>query len=148
MDSAMLRMVRMNEQLADAADRAMATWIGLQPGEWVQMECGAWLQKDRSANKEGVASRIADGTRVELRMKVYTLDGRMIEDVERTVVKGREEGVPQAVVEALEEGLPKARIACPWYCGFGARGDERVGEYENVQIEFWKQEQGIISYEE
>lgn len=134
-DSTLLQMITMNERMADEADHRIVQWVKEQSSEWTQLECGAWQEKSSSKGGLWNGNAPEQGAHIRVRMIVRTLDGRMIEDIERTVTIGREEGIPEAVLETLTEGFREARLVCPWYSGFGAQGDKRVNGYENVVIE-------------
>lgn len=72
-------------------------------------------------------------------MQVSDLREHLICDIERTVITGKEEGIPTAVADALQEGLIRDSIvlACPWYVGFGPHGNEFVEAYENIIIKVY-----------
>lgn len=134
-DSTLLKMVALNERLANEADRVIIQWVKEQESEWAQLECGAWREKYRAEDvlwKEGTPTK---GEKIRVTMIVRTLDGRMIENMEQTVTIGREENIPEAVLEILTEGFRQARLVCPWYSGLGAQGDKHVNGYENIVIE-------------
>lgn len=130
-DTTLLRMMAMNEHMSEQADRAVLQWVREQPDLWSQLECGAWYRKS------SVVQRIiSEGQTIRLGMQVYDLRGRLICDSERTVIAGKEEGIPTAVAEALKEGLigDHLTLACPWYVGFGPHGNDLVKAYENIII--------------
>lgn len=134
-DSTLLKMVAMNERLANEADRVIIQWVKEQESEWAQLECGAWREKNRAEDALWKEGKPTEGEKIRIQMIIRTLDGRMIEDIKQTITIGREEGIPEAVLEILTEGYRQARLACPWYSGFGAQGDKRVNGYENIVID-------------
>lgn len=130
-DSTVIRLIALNEQLSEQADRAILAWINQQDQEWTQLECGAWIRKPIDSTlppKEGEERTI--------HLQISSLDGELIYDCQRTVLIGREEGIPSAVAEALQEGLirQQGQMVCPWYVGYGPHGNGQVNPYENILI--------------
>ena len=69
-------------------------------------------------------------------LKVFALDGRMLEDSEGTYCIGKME-LPAAVDTNIREWHHGCRVKmyAPWYSAYGIRGTRNIPPYENVLIE-------------
>lgn len=130
-DSTVIRLIALNEQLSEQADRAILDWINRQQQEWTQLDCGAWIRKPINSTQPP-----QEGQEQTIHLQVYSMSGALIYDCQRTVLVGREEGIPTAVSEVLREGLigQEAQLVCPWYAGYGPHGNDQISPYENILI--------------
>lgn len=137
-DTTLLTLMQMNRRMADEADRQLVEWVKTQDGNWGQILTGAWVKKLSPTEwydpNNDETPHINEKWRVG--MKIYHLDGKLIEDIERTVNIARSE-LPTAVEETLNEMHAGERrlLACPWYSAYGPHGKGLVGAYENIIIE-------------
>lgn len=131
-DSALIALMDINRQFADAADNEIARWVKQQPAQFVLIEDGVWLQKPLPT-QGGVTPQQDEHWNVH--MQVRKLNGTLLADRQLNCPIGRK-ALPDAVetVVALMHDGDTARVAAPWYTAFGIHGDDAVPPYENVLI--------------
>ena len=137
-DSTQLAIMEMNLQLAKAADRAVLEAAQAQEESYALYEGSAWMH---IYSKGDETQRLAHkGTVCTLYMRIYTLDGRQLEDSEGTYTIGKYE-LPTCIEQNIRELRPGAhvRLFAPFYTAFGAQGTAHIPPYENVMIDMeWK----------
>ena len=137
-DSAQLALLEFNMQLAQTADRAVLEKAQAQDESYALYDGSAWLHIYSIGNEGQDAPR--QGTACTLHMKIFSLDGKLLEDSEGTYIVGKGE-LPNCIEMNIHELHPGARVRifAPWYTAFGAQGTAHVPPYENVMIDLeWK----------
>lgn len=136
-DSAQLALLELNQQLAIAADQQLAQWAQEQDRPYALYESNVWMTILLRGDEETPAT---DKARL-IAMRIYNMNGQLLEDVEGSYRIGRRE-LPQGVeanIGELHRG-GKARMAVPWYAAFGITGTDNIPPYENVIIDVeWKE---------
>ena len=137
-DSTQLAIMEMNLQLAKAADRAVLETAQAQADSYALYEGSAWMHIYDKGDETQLVGHY--NSVCNLHMRVYTLDGRPLEDIEGTYTVGKYE-LPNCIEQNLRELHPGARVRmyAPFYTAFGAQGTAHVPPYENVMIDLeWK----------
>lgn len=137
-DSTRLAIMEMNLQLAKAADRAVLGASQAQDEQYALYDGSAWMHIYSKGDETQQAAH--NGSLCTLHMRIYTLDGRLLEDSEGTYTVGKYE-LPNCIEQNLHELRPGAhvRIYAPFYTAFGAQGTAHIPPYENVMIDLdWK----------
>lgn len=130
-DTEMLALMDLNEQMASAGDREVVEWVKARPEQWTKLDGGAWYL--RQSRQTSVSRQ--EGDKITVWMQVRTLDGQLICDVHSDYLLGKCE-LPPAVDEAIQEtGWSRLQMVCPWYTAFGPHGNDQVDGYENVCID-------------
>ena len=129
-DSAQLVLMELNRQLADAADRQLVELVQTQPETYALLEHNTWVHVFDQGD------RIPTGDERTIRMRIYTLDGRLLLDSEGSYRLGKYE-LPQGIEANIGELLhgAKARMFIPWYAAYGVSGTEDIPPYENIRID-------------
>jgi len=133
-DSAQLALLQLNQQLAESADEAVWQAVQAQPESYALYEGNVWACILDAGDTDSPAPR--EGEEQVVRMRVSTLDGRLLEDSEGTYRIGKQE-LPKAIDANISEWHHGARVKiyAPWYAAFGITGTHAVPPYENVIIE-------------
>ena len=133
-DSATLALMEFNSQLAKAADKTVMDAVQAQEEPFALYEGQTWMHIVETGDTDG--GLLIPGQAYSIHMRVYTLDGRMLEDTEGTYLLGKAE-LPAGIdwnIRELHHGA-KARLFIPWYMAFGPKGNEHIPPYENVRID-------------
>ena len=137
-DSTQLAVMEMNLQLAQAADRAVLEIAQAQEEPYALYEGSAWMHIYSKGDETQPMPH--NGSVCDLHMRIYTLDGRQLEDSEGTYTVGKYE-LPTCIEQNIHELRPGAqvRVFAPFYTAFGAQGTAHIPPYENVRIDLeWK----------
>ena len=133
-DSAMLAMVEMNQQLAEAADRELLSYMRNHPGRWFEQEDGSWCEPDT------IPLNYAYSPTRPIRLHLITrdLNGNLLSDVQGEYQLGKCQ-LPQAVENYITIHYPQStihfKVLAPYYVAYGSRGMETIPPYTNVMIE-------------
>lgn len=133
-DSSALALLALNQKMAQAADEQLAGLVKAQEESYALYEGNAWMHIISFGDKQTETPKADEEW--SIRMKVYALDGQLLEDTDRTFRIMRHE-LPYAVdrnIDILHHGA-RAKIYAPWYSAFGMQGTAHVEPYENVIIE-------------
>lgn len=127
-DSALLTMLRVNEQMSAEADRQVLNYAN----GYSQWENGMWTRGYSNGKP-----MLREDESVMLGLRIFDLrDSTLLEDIRETVQVGKYERM-----EALATLLPELHrgdslsLLVPWYLAYGATGNEHVAPYSNVRIE-------------
>lgn len=133
-DSTQLAVMELNMQLAQAADEQLAALVQKQEESYALYNGGAWATIIDRGDIDRPMPRMGEECAVHL--KVFALDGRMLEDSEGTYCIGKME-LPAAVDTNIREWHHGCRVKmyAPWYSAYGIRGTRNIPPYENVLIE-------------
>lgn len=133
-DSTQLAMMEMTFRLAEAADEEILRAVRAQEESYALYESHAWIHIEDPG--ETSQPPLQPGKPYSLRMRVYTLEGKLLVDEEGTYTLGKNE-LPHAADRNLSEMYPgaKIRMYVPWYTAYGQSGTEQVPPYENVIID-------------
>lgn len=133
-DSTQLALMEMNMQLAQAADHAVQEAAQAQEEAYALYDGPAWVHIDARGDETRPA--LLPFRSCTAHMRVYALNGNLLEDTEGTYTIGRHE-LPQGVEPCVRELHPgaKARLFVPWYAAFGMKGTAHIPPYENVIID-------------
>lgn len=132
-DSATLALMEMNAQLAIAADKAVMDAVQTQEETYALYDGQTWMHVLEKGDTDEI---LMPGQEYSMHMRIYTLDGRMLEDTDGTYRLAKAE-LPAGIdgtIRELHRGA-KARLFVPWYMAFGPKGNEHVPPYENVRID-------------
>jgi len=133
-DSALLAMMEVNQRLAEEADREILQQVQADTlHRYAQCEQGAWVARVTQLPE---SEQPKMGEPVAVSMRIRTLDGELLQDIEGEYVLGRGEmplGIEYAIRELRrgEEGI----ILAPWHAAFGVDGTDNIVPYSNVRIE-------------
>ena len=133
-DTSALALLALNQKMAEAADDELMQIVKAQEEHYALYEGNAWIHIISFGDKETESPKANEEW--SMRMRVYDLNGRLLEDADRTFRIMRHE-LPYAVdlnIDILHHGA-KAKMYAPWYSAFGVQGTEHVAPYENVIIE-------------
>ena len=138
-DSTQLALLELNMQLAKAADRAVQEVALAQEETYALYDGPAWVHINARGDEQQALPRL--GQTLIVRMFIYTLNGKLLEDTEGSYTLGRHE-LPQGVEPCVRELHPggSARLIVPWYAAFGMKGTAHIPPYENVIIDLQIQE--------
>jgi predicted small lipoprotein YifL len=131
-DSTALAMLELNMRLAQAADTELTRLATAQDDSYALYDANVWIHFiDR-----GDTDTDYSGPTRTLRMRTYTLDGKLLTDSEGTYTLGKNE-LPGGVEWNIKEFHPGSRVRMfvPWYMAYGQQGTEHIPPYENVMIE-------------
>lgn len=131
-DSTTMAMMELNMQLAQAADNELTRIASAQQEAYALYDANVWMHIIDRGNEV-----LPSPTRqCALRMRTYSLDGRLLLDSEGTYTLGKNE-IPAGVEWNIDELHPggKAKMYVPWYMAYGQQGTDHVPPYENVIIE-------------
>ena len=133
-DSTQLALMELNMQLAQAADHAVQEAAQAQEEAYALYDGPAWVHIDARGDETRPA--LLPFRSCTAHMRVYALNGNLLEDTEGTYTIGRHE-LPQGVEPCVRERRPgaKARLFVPWYAAFGMKGTAHIPPYENVIID-------------
>lgn len=133
-DSAAMALLELNQQLAITADKQLRQYVHAQKETYALYDAHTWLTILERGDVNG-ETPVYDAEWI-IHMRIYNLEGRMLEDHERSFRIGKNE-LPLAVdanIRELHHGS-KARLVAPWYSAFGRLGTANIPPYENVIIE-------------
>ena len=132
-DSSTLALMEMNYRLAVAADEELMQIAQAQEEPYALYEGSAWV---RITDKGDEERPVKNGEMCSLRIRTYTLGGRLLTDVEQDWKIGVFD-LPLAIdrnISSWNHG-GHVRMYAPWYSAYGMKGNEDVPPYENVIIE-------------
>ena len=131
-DSVSIAMMKLNMQLAESADSELTKIVSALDEPYALYDANVWMWIIDRGNED----LPTPSEHCELHMRTYTLEGKMLMDVEGTYALGKHE-LPGGVEWNLDELHPggKARMYIPWYVAYGQQGNEHIPPYENVIIE-------------
>jgi hypothetical protein len=131
-DSTSIALMELNMQLARAADNELTRIVSTQEERYALYDANVWMLITDRGNEDAPAPTGS----CTLRMRTYSLDGKLLLDSEGTYTLGKNE-LPNGVEWNIDELHPggKARMYVPWYMAYGQQGTEHVPPYENVIIE-------------
>ena len=124
----MAMLLQLNQHMAEEADRQLSRFVN---AGYVQMENGCWV-----CGLKNVDEPLRNGDKTDVWIRVYLLDGTLVEDIHRTMTVGQEQ-TTQAVADLLPE-MPrngKVSMLVPWYIGYGTVGSEHIPPYTNMRME-------------
>lgn len=135
-DSATMQLLCFNQQMTDAADRELTTWVQQDSiHTWAQREDGVWIRRD---NIFALAehSLYENGQTIQLHMQIRRLDGTMVIDTQENHTLGSNR-LPMGIENVLREMVPGSccTIVVPWYAGYGVQGNDIIGKYENILVQ-------------
>lgn len=133
-DTTQLALMEMTLRMAEAADKAVEQAVQAQEEPFALYEAHAWIHlSDPGRTEEPTLHPQKPYT---IHMRVYSLDGKLLEDTKGTYTLGKNE-LPHAVDQNLREMHPgaKMRMFAPWYTAFGQQGTTHVPPFENVIID-------------
>lgn len=131
-DSTQLALLELNQQLTQTADEQLARFAREAEDSYALYERGTWA----FIRKQGSGETVQHGEICNVKMRIYSLSGRMYMDCEQSAQIGRNE-----LIEAIDENITEWRhgaeiiLLAPWYAAFGIKGTEHIPPYENVRIE-------------
>lgn len=127
-----MALVLLNQRMAEEADKELIRYINGQTADYTLDTYGFWYRFTTRTD----APRLQKEQTVTVQARIYTLQDRLLADIEETVVVGKKQVIP-----AIEQMLPLLRegescvLLAPWYTAFGAVGSDAVAPYTNVKIE-------------
>lgn len=126
--------MELNRQLAKAADRIILEIAQAQKEQYALYDGSAWVHLYNAGDETQDAPR--HGSVCTVYMRIYNLNGQLLEDSEGTYTVGKYE-LPTCIEQNIRELHPGARVRmyAPWYTAFGAQGTAHVPPYENVMID-------------
>ena len=133
-DSSQLALLKLNQQLANAADDQLAQIAHQQAESYALYDANAWVHIIDRGDEDSAAPQ--PGEEWMIRMRVLDLNEHLLMDSEQTYLLGKHK-VPRAIdlnIGELHHG-GKARMFVPWYSAFGLQGTEEIPPYTNVIIE-------------
>ena len=133
-DSTALALMEMNQRMAVAADKLLAQRVQQLSEPYALYEHNTWWYVIDRGDVTGAKPQPNEEWTVH--MRVMNLDGKLLEDTERSYRIGKGElppGVDDNISELYKGG--KARLLVPWYAAFGLQGTACIPPYENVMIE-------------
>ena len=132
-DSASLALIELNYRMAAGADRELASYVQTSGEPYALYDNNTWLLV--TAKGEESIPLLGDEKHT-MHLRLYDLQGRLLEDVQREYTIGRME-LPLAVEGVLPELHPgaTARLLAPWYAAFGTTGTATVPPYTNIMID-------------
>lgn len=141
-DTTVLTLMEINQRMAAQADAELLALVdSLQKAdgsEFSQLPTGGW-RKRRDAQARGAAQYAntpGPGERWCVRMRVYTLQGAFLQDIEGSyIIKHLD--MPIAVEEAVDDMCEgeTAVIYSPWYTAYGMKGNKTIRPYTNVRFD-------------
>ena len=133
-DSTQLALLQLNKDLAESADKQLLQLVQTQDESYALYEGGAWVTVLDQGDTDSPTPR--QGEKRVIHMKVYDLNGHLLQDSEGTYTIGKYE-LPVAVDLNIGEWHQGTRIKmfAPWYSAFGMQGTKEIPPYENVMIE-------------
>lgn len=133
-DSAQLALMEFNRQMAETADKALGQLVKAQEEPYALYEGSTWVTILEHGDIDNPQPK--RGEEWIVHMRIYALDGRLLEDSKGTYTIGKLE-LPYAVDANITEWHRHChiRMYAPWYSAFGMKGTEEIPPYENVIIE-------------
>jgi hypothetical protein len=133
-DSAALALLTLNQQLAQSADEQLLQLVQSLDEPYALYEGGVWMRIINRGDETVPAPKT--GEEHIVRMRVYTLNGQLLEDSEGSYCIQKHELPPAVDMHICElHAGGKARMYAPWYSAFGLKGTDHIPPYENVIIE-------------
>jgi hypothetical protein len=134
-DTMALNLMKFNQRMREEADKTLQAKAQRDPNErYALYQWGAWIHVIEPGNEE--AGKPELGKECELHMRIYSLDGHLYCDDQRTVTLAKYE-LPVAVEWNVAEWYhgAKLKMLVPWYSAYGIQGTDAIPPYENVMIE-------------
>lgn len=133
-DSAALALLELNQQLAQAADEELYHIVQSLDEPYALYDSNVWMRIVDKGDEDSPTPR--SGEYREVHMRVYNLDGKLLEDTDGTYRILRHELPPGVDVNLLDlHRGAKARMYAPWYAAYGLQGTAHIPPYENVIID-------------
>ena len=131
-DTVSMAMMRLNQQLATAADHTVTEYVKRSPEHYALHEFGFWY---RLLRKNEQADNYILHEPIRLHIEVYSLDGDKLADIiEDTKVGASADMLCQREALRTMRRGEKIEIIAPWYTAYGARGNDAIEPYTNVRI--------------
>ena len=133
-DSVQMRLMELNSEMAQAADAQLTKLVQQQEDSYALYDGNVWIHFIERGDIKSPAP--AEDEEWLIHLRIYTLEGRLLQDAEQTYRIGKRE-LPPAVdynIGDMHRGT-QARMYVPWYSAYGLQGTEEVPSYENVIIE-------------
>ena len=130
-DSAQLALMELNQQMAKAADEQLTRLAQEQKETYALYEHNVWVHVLEAGDRDGNSPR--QDEEWDIRLRTYSLSGRLYRDEERKVRIGRYE-LPAAIEDNIAEWHhgTHVRLLVPWYAAYGIQGTAEIPPYENV----------------
>ena len=133
-DSAALALLELNQQLAQAADEELYHIVQSLDEPYALYDSNVWMHIVEKGDEDSPTPRANE--QWVIHMRVYNLDGKLLEDSEGTYRILRRELPPGVDVNVLDlHHGAKARLYAPWYAAYGLQGTAQIPPYENVIID-------------
>ncbi len=133
---AVIDLVELNQKMAAEADKALIRYVQNHPdGTYTQQRAGYWMHYvTHQYDNDG--DGLEEGDKCMVHLVTRTLDRELLTDSEQEIILGHDE-LPTAVyltIKQMHHG-EQVELLCPWYCAYGANGNELVGAYQNIIYE-------------
>ena len=131
-DTTAVALINARRQLVEATDREITQFMTKQDSTFVLNDLGFWYQ----ITSRSSLPRFLNNESVELSLREYDLQGRLLSDIHTTIVIGkRQETLVVDEALLLMRHGEKARIIAPWYLAYDQAGNDIIPPYTNLIID-------------
>ena len=129
-----MALLELNQQLAASADKLLTQKVQTLSQSYALYDSSVWMYIIDRGDEATATPK--EGEEWTVHMRVYNLDGKLLEDTDGTYRILRHELPPGVDVNLLDlHRGAKARMYAPWYAAYGLQGTAHIPPYENVIID-------------
>lgn len=130
-DSALIRLMTFNMQMASAADKVCREWVENDSATYILDDFGFWYSKTTQMHSDS----LQPGEQVSLHIQLKELNGSLLGDLKEIFTIGSGD-LPIAINRSLKQMSrgEQMRIVAPWHTAYGTEGTSIIKPYTNLII--------------